>query len=88
MNVAHYIVGYSFYAAAIGAIIAEAPEFAHSPASMNFSVGDIRLLDIIGTLIFIWAWMHQFISGLILANLRKDHRGKSFCAIYLHLNVS
>ncbi|XP_075212268.1 polyprenal reductase [Lycorma delicatula] len=77
INIFHYIVGFVHYGGAVLAVLAEAPGF--TPLSFEYKVGfslwDIDWVIALGTFIFLWAWYHQFLSALILANLRKNKTG-------------
>lgn len=77
INIAHYLVGYLHYYGAILAILAHAPGFVSgTPVSLIYLR---QLIDIrIGffSALFIYAWCHQFLSNLILINLRKNKSGK------------
>lgn len=77
INIAHYLVGYLHYYGAILAILAHAPGFVSgTPVSLIYlrQLFDIRIGFF--SALFIYAWCHQFLSNLILINLRKNKSGK------------
>lgn len=77
INAVHYVVGIIHYLGALTAILMESPAFA-APSfkhRVSFAVEDITMNLVVGSVIFCWAWYHQFKTAIILANLRKDSTG-------------
>lgn len=79
IHLTHYVVGYFHYFGAFLAILSQAQGFVgqaqFTPASIWSE--DIGSFQWIAAGIFMYAWYHQFMSNLILANLRKNDSGKS-----------
>lgn len=76
INISHYLVGYLHYYGMILAILAHAPGFVGgTPLSLIYlrQLTDIRI--IVCSAVFLYAWVHQFLSNLILINLRKNKSG-------------
>uniref|UniRef100_A0A1B6BXQ4 Polyprenal reductase n=1 Tax=Clastoptera arizonana TaxID=38151 RepID=A0A1B6BXQ4_9HEMI len=77
MNASHYLIGYAHYCGAITAIMAEAPGF--TKISFEYksvvTMSELKMSDVVGVLIFLWAWYHQYVSAVILADLRKNKNG-------------
>lgn len=76
INILHYLVGYLHYYGMILAILAHAPGFVGgTPLSLIYlrQLTDIRI--IVCSAVFLYAWVHQFLSNLILINLRKNKSG-------------
>lgn len=75
MNISHYAAGFIHYTGCAVAIILEAPEFA-----VNLSISRIHNLpglgDLFATVIFLLACYGQLQVTIILANLRKNIKGK------------
>lgn len=85
INLSHYLVGYLHYYGVILAILAHAPGFVQgTPLSLIYLRQLIDIRIIICIVVFLYAWVHQFLSNLILINLRKNKSGTwTFLAIYL-----
>lgn len=87
INITHYIVGYFHYFGAFLAIFSQASGFVKQPILTgpphpilhSIECGYIQWLAI-G--IFVYAWYQQFISNLILVNLRKNESGKKHFFLY------
>ncbi|XKL66530.1 hypothetical protein PGB90_009950 [Kerria lacca] len=77
INIIHYFVGILHYIGALTAIVVEAQGFADLSLKYKktFSITDIGLRQIMGVVIFFWAWYNQYKTAVILANLRKDNNG-------------
>ncbi|XP_063222729.1 polyprenol reductase [Bacillus rossius redtenbacheri] len=77
INIAHYVVGYLHYFGSVSAILAESPGFTNTKdLNATFRLKDITSLDIYGCALFLWACYHQYKCAVILANLRKNHKGE------------
>lgn len=77
INFSHYFIGHAHYYGAILTIISEAPLFATSRKDEEIlRWEDLNKLDLIASVIFLWAWYHQHKCTVILANLRKNDKGK------------
>lgn len=77
INLSHYIVGYLHYFGTVTAIVGAAEGFTTS--STDFTVPKTSSLTtrhylFIG--LFLYGWLYQFKSNLILAGLRKNEAGK------------
>lgn len=44
--------------------------------NVAFDIRDLGFLKVIASVLFLWAWYHQFKANIILGNLRKDKNGK------------
>lgn len=62
------------YPAVAAAILCEAPKFSPSK-NASLSSWDVGLFDFGYILLFLWAWYHQHVCTVILANLRKNEKG-------------
>lgn len=77
INLSHYVVGYLHYYGTILAILAHAPGFVTgTPLSLVYLRQLIDFRIILFSTLFIYAWSYQFISNLILINLRKNKSGE------------
>ncbi|XP_018336693.1 polyprenol reductase isoform X2 [Agrilus planipennis] len=77
MNLAHYCIGYIHYTGCILCILSSAPKFGqHAYRYPLIQLTDLSFFDIIATLLFFWAWFHQYKTTVILGNLRKNERGE------------
>lgn len=77
INVAHYVVGYLHYYGVILAILAHAPGFVlGTPLSLIYLRQLIDIRIVLFSTLFIYAWAQQFLSNLILINLRKNKSGE------------
>lgn len=78
IHLTHYVVGYFHYFGAFLAILSQAQGFVgqtkFTPSIWSEGIGSIQW---IAAGIFMYAWYHQFMSNLILANLRKNDSGKA-----------
>lgn len=91
MNITHYIVGYFHYFGAFLAILSQARGFVQEPIFAGHPHPILRS-EQCGTIqwlaigLFVYAWYHQFISNLILANLRKNESGNfDVCNVILRI---
>lgn len=76
MNLSHYAVGFIHYFGSVTAILAESPGFIDDKGlTAVFQFKDITLGNIYGTLLFLWAFYHQYKAAVLLANLRKNENG-------------
>ncbi|CAB3360801.1 Hypothetical predicted protein [Cloeon dipterum] len=75
INIAQYLAGFFHYIFAAAAIVAEAPVFALKGKSASENDG-LSVGSVVAVGIFLWAFIHQYRCALILANLRKDSKGK------------
>lgn len=84
IHLTHYIVGYFHYFGAFLAILSQADGFVTSSTSIvglsTLSLHEIGPLKWMAMGVFLYAWYHQFVSNLILANLRRNDAGMSFCS--------
>jgi 3-oxo-5-alpha-steroid 4-dehydrogenase 3 len=75
MSVFHFFFGVIFYLGAILIILAESPKFANTKIGNEFRPNDLTLVDVTAVVIFLWAWYHQHVTTVILADIRKDSKG-------------
>lgn len=69
-------MGYLHYYGVILAILAHAPGFTSgTPLSLIYLRQLIDIRIVVFSALFIYAWAHQFLSNLILINLRKNKSG-------------
>jgi hypothetical protein len=78
MSVFHFFFGVIFYLGAILIILAESPKFANTKIGNEFRPNDLTLVDVTAVVIFLWAWYHQHVTTVILADIRKDSKGSPF----------
>lgn len=76
INLTHYIVGYFHYFGSVTAILCESQGFVKQENIGSVRLSDMTALNVLGIVIFLWACYHQSCSAQILANLRKDNKGK------------
>lgn len=79
MNLSHYIVGFAHYFGAVSAILVEAPGFTpHTGVSslvLRLNLYELRLHHVVAVLVFMWAYVHQYRTAVILADLRRNKSG-------------
>lgn len=76
IHLTHYVVGYFHYFGAFLAILSQAEGFVgQAKLTPTIWTEDIGSFQWIAAGIFMYAWYHQFMSNLILANLRKNDSG-------------
>ncbi|XP_059490244.1 polyprenol reductase [Neocloeon triangulifer] len=75
INLAQYLAGFFHYLFAAAAIVAEAPVFASKGKRVSEDDG-LSAISIAAVGIFLWAFIHQYRTAVILADLRKDGKGK------------
>ncbi|KAF2900042.1 hypothetical protein ILUMI_06146 [Ignelater luminosus] len=76
MNVLHYLSGFSNFSAAVFAILLETTIFSRNAKAIIASHWtDLEIIDIIASILFLWASWKQYRLGIILANLRKNEKG-------------
>lgn len=75
INATHYLVGFLHYWGSITVVLAEATGFDRSrPVGKDFTFS-LSFLEIVGIVLFAYAWINQYKTAIILANLRKDSSG-------------
>jgi hypothetical protein len=47
----------------------------------EFRPNDLTLVDVTAVVIFLWAWYHQHVTTVILADIRKDSKGSPFTVV-------
>jgi 3-oxo-5-alpha-steroid 4-dehydrogenase 3 len=76
INLTHYLIGMVYYPAVALIILSEAPKFARNYTGKNaIQFSDVGLIEVISIVVFLWAWYHQHVVTVILANLRKNKKG-------------
>ncbi|KAF5279009.1 hypothetical protein FQA39_LY05687 [Lamprigera yunnana] len=76
MNFGHYLIGYVHYTGSILAILTETSKFVrYNSIDSDLHWSHLNYVDAIATILFLWAWTHQYKTAVILANLRKDKKG-------------
>lgn len=76
MNLSHYAVGFIHYFGSVTAILAESPGFIDDKGlAAIFQFKEITLGNIYGSVLFLWAFYHQYKAAVLLANLRKNEKG-------------
>lgn len=78
MNLSHYFIGMAYYPAVMLIILSEAPKFVADYSSDmydNIGLEDVGIVEFFSISIFLWAWYHQHVATVILANLRKNDAG-------------
>lgn len=86
INFTHYIVGYYHYFGAFLTIISQAPGFNRNPQPDDepyLHIENLYPYHLSMTLLFIYAWYQQCRANIMLANLRKNHKGKTPVSNYL-----
>ena len=74
MHFIHYVVGYIHYTGCILAILLETTKFVHSTSlDADLHWEDLSYKDAVGTILFLWAWKHQYNVTVILSNLSQYH---------------
>lgn len=79
INITHYIVGYFHYFGAFLSIISQAPGFIRNPTPEDITYIHFDQLfpfHLTAGLIFLTAWYQQCRANVMLANLRKNNKGK------------
>lgn len=77
MNLAHYLVGFIHYFGSIVAILSEAPGFISiEEPVLQIKISDLKFIHVINCSLFLWSCYQQYKSNIILANLRKNHKGQ------------
>ncbi|XP_008191881.1 polyprenol reductase isoform X2 [Tribolium castaneum] len=76
INLSHYLIGMAFYPAVMLIILSEAPKFAQNVETntTTFNLSEI-MFNFFIIVVFLWAWYHQHVATVILANLRKNKKG-------------
>lgn len=80
INITHYIVGYFHYFGAFLTIISQAPGFNRNPQPGDepyLHTDQLYPFHLSMTLLFLFAWYQQCRANVMLANLRKNHKGTS-----------
>ncbi|XP_023166111.2 polyprenol reductase [Drosophila hydei] len=72
MNLSHYAVGFIHYFGAIVALLANTAGFVRGSKPAPFTLSKISLLQTAYVLIFLFAWLQQYTSNMLLVNLRKN----------------
>ncbi|XP_044255995.1 polyprenol reductase-like [Tribolium madens] len=75
INLSHYIIGMVFYPAVMLIMLSEAPKFAQNGTNSVLHLSEIGIIDLFAIMFFLWAWYHQHVATVILANLRKNKKG-------------
>lgn len=79
INFTHYIVGYYHYFGAFLTIISQAPGFNRNPQPDDepyLHTENLYPYHLSMTLLFLYAWYQQCRANIMLANLRKNRKGK------------
>lgn len=79
INITHYLVGFIHYFLMGVTLLGNASGFVRDATAPVPQVHLRHLIDvrlILGAALFLYAWLHQFKSNLILINLRKNKTGK------------
>lgn len=77
LNLFYVVFGFVYYFVVISAIVANSPGFVRDSSFSGVSLGQLMNIRIIlWSMVFIYAWTHQFLSNLILVSLRKNRSGK------------
>lgn len=76
INLGHYLLGMAYYPVVILLLLSEAPQFAKSGNEHNsLQFSDVGLVEAFAVILFSWAWYHQHLANVILADLRKNKKG-------------
>lgn len=79
INITHYFVGYFHYFGAFLIVVSKAPGFNHyenkNVTPIMFNLKEISIIDSLSIILFLYAWIQQYKTNLILANLRKNNLG-------------
>lgn len=79
INFTHYLVGYLHYFGAFLAILSQAPGFVRnaSPDDVTFiHIDQVFPRSLSMMTLFLFAWFQQLRHNVMLANLRKNRKGK------------
>lgn len=88
INITHYIVGYFHYFGAFLVIISQAPGFVRGTDDLAIiDIDSILPRNLTVMLLFFTAWYQQCRANFMLANLRKNRKGK-IAAIKWYCNNS
>ncbi|XP_030556806.1 polyprenol reductase [Drosophila novamexicana] len=72
MNLSHYAVGHIHYFGAIISLLANTAGFVRGSKPAPFNLSNISLLQAAYTLVFLFAWLQQYASNMLLVRLRRD----------------
>ncbi|KAH8263493.1 hypothetical protein KR044_009756, partial [Drosophila immigrans] len=72
MNLSHYVVGYVHYFGAVTSLLSNTAGFVRGSKPTPFTLSNLSLLQLSYILIFLFAWLQQYSSNMVLVNLRKN----------------